>query len=157
MKYYKVHQSFSNEIVFNKTYPKFIHLRYLILPPLSLFSYVCIFHVKIKFIMWNLIMCINISHMKYFLNLLCRACVMQQSTQCWGCTGGKCKFVEAWLGDDFTLPSSHWFSISSFLHENFINQVMLSAVFDFWDEVQYIGSVLTYQFFYEKQGKKVSC
>ena len=34
-----------------------------------------------------------------------------------------------------------------FLHENFINQVMLSAVFDFWHEVQYIGSILMYQFF----------
>ncbi len=72
---------FSNKIVFNKTYPKFIHSKYLILTPFSLFSYASIFHVKIKVIMWNSTMCINILQMKYLWNIICRACVMQHSTQ----------------------------------------------------------------------------
>ena len=111
VKYNKIRQSFSHEKVFNTFFSKIIHLKYLILPPFSLFSYAEIFHVNIKIYHVEFSYVINIAHMMYFLKTLCWPCVMQQSSLYWGCTGGKCKFVEAWLGDDFTLPSPQFIFI----------------------------------------------
>ena len=54
---------------------------------------------------------------------------MQQSTQCWECTGGKCKFVEAWLGNDFTLSTLTFNIFLYFQHEILIkNNVSIDNI-----------------------------